>query len=393
MRCFFNNGSNVKNRLYQYKTTAMKIFVILITLLYAQAYAQTNPVNNLPMPNTGISGLYEVMLGSNNAQYHIKYFAQYGFTVVDSGSLTANQALTLYGVNSALKSYRLQNGEVDSHGLLRILAWDKPTGNGVGYSIPETIGSRMAVMKTNDIVRIADVYQMLRTVKWLGTEPFFDDPLRINANAQPDFFKRPVGVRENAIYGEWFTHVFFQRYGYQIPGYGTINSNAPLKTSEFTHHDFFIKVDSMEQLNYLQTALGLKMESKPTVDGDWLKGPKVVFMMPDGYSHWYQGIVSPNNICGKLKFFMPRAPKPDRSANQKPGELGITLHSFYVPKLAVLLPLLKQHKINHTSVLKNELGEDCIVFKGIEGNTWQIIEKNTIKNKPMTKVEFVWTND
>lgn len=350
----------------------------------------------MPMPNTGISGLYEVMVGTDKPAYTISYFQEFGFRIIDSAVFTKEQSLQLYGVPSVLKSYRMQNGEIDSHGLLRLLVWQQPLGPGVGYSEPETIGSRMAVMKTNDIIRIHDVYEVLRNQrqeKWLSTEPYFDDPLRINANKELDFFRRPVGVRENAIYGDWFTHVFFQRYGYTIPGYGTVNPAANLKTSEFTHHDFFIRIDSMGQLNYLQTVLGLKMERAPEVDGDWLKGARAVFLMPKGYSHWYVGFVSPNNICGKLKFFMPRGPKPDRQANQRPGEMGITMHSFYVADLAPLHRRVAEHKLSPTAISSNEFGERCFNFRGPEGNTWQIIEKKTTRHTPITKFQIEFTKD
>ena len=350
----------------------------------------------MPMPNTGISGVYEVMVGTDKPRELIRYFAEFGFRVVDSAMWEAPRAAALYGVRSGLKSYRLQNGDVDSHGLLRLLAWERPLGPGVGYTEPETVGSRMAVMMTADIGRLNDVYEMLRhqrQEKWLPTEPYFDDPLRINANQNLDFFKRPVGVRENAVYGDWFTHVFFQRYGYTIPGYGTINPEAPLKTSEFTHHDFFIRVDSMAQLNYLQTVLGLKMEKVPEIDGDWLKGPRAVFLMPPGYSHWYVGFVSPNNICGKLKFFMPRGMKPDRQSHQRPGELGITLHSFYVPDIGKVHGLASANGLKPTSVVQNEFGEECFNFRGPEGATWQILGAKQPKHAPVSKLELRLTRD
>jgi hypothetical protein len=349
------------------------------------------------IPNTGISGIYETMIATDKPAYHLKYFAEFGFVVKDSSTFTKEQALKLYGVSSALKSYRLQNGDIDAHGLIRLLVWEKPLGNGVGYTEPETIGSRMMVMKTKDIVRLTDIFKILRfekQEKWLPTEPLFDDPLRINKNGETDFFKRPVGVRENAVYGEYFTHVFFQRYGYEIPGYGTINANTNLQTSELTHHDWFIKVDSMQQLMYLQTALGLKAEKQPEIDGDWLKGAKAVFQMKDGYTHWYQGFVSPNDICGKLKFFMPRGPKPDNSAHQRIGELGITLHSFYTKKLEYVYLLIKRHGIKPSDILVNEFGERSFVFKGIEGASWQIIERLADpKNMPITKTEFIFTKN
>ena len=372
----------------------LHISLCLLPLFHTVSKAQENL--GLPLPNTGIGGVYEVMMGTDDAARMIRYFGEFGFTVTDSAVFTEAQALKLYRVPSALKSYRMQNGDIDSHGLLRLLVWQKPLGPGVGYTEPETVGSRMAVMKTDDIMRLYDVFQMLRTQrqeKWLPTEPYFDDPLGINANQGLDFFKRPVGVRENAVYGDFFTHVFFQRYGYTIPGYGTVNPKANLKTSEFTHHDFFIRIDSMGQLSYLQTVLGLRMEKKPEIDGDWLRGARAVFLMPQGYSHWYVGFVSPNNICGKLKFFMPRGAKPDRQANQRPGEMGITLHSFTVPDIASLHARVTAAKLNPTPVLPDEFGEPSFTFRGPEGTTWQIIEMKESKNKPVTKLQIVRTQD
>jgi hypothetical protein len=348
------------------------------------------------LPETGISGVYEVMLAVKDANFAIKYFNEYGFRVTDSTAISAAQAQQIYGVNSGLKTYRMQNGGIDSHGLLRIWVWEKSLGDGIGYCIPETIGSRMAVMKTSDIVRLHDIYSTLRDKKekWLPTEPVPDDLFGLNKPEKVNFFNRPVLVRENAVYGEFFTHVFFQRYGYEIPGYGTINPEAPLKTSELTHHDFFIKAESMEAINYLSNALGLKAEAEPEIDGDFQKGPKRVFIMENGYSHWYQGFVSPNNVCGKLKFFIPRGLKPDRSEHQRVGELGMTMHSFYTPKLEMVYDLVKKDtRLKATNIQKNELGERSFNFKDSAGVSWQIIEKFTTKNQPVTKLEFKFTNN
>jgi hypothetical protein len=368
-----------------------KIFSIFCSCLILSVAAQKDSI-----PNTGISGVYEVVVGTTDAAFTIRYFNEFGFTVIDSATLTKTQAQALYNVPSAATSYRLQNGSIDSHGLLRIIQWQELLGPGVGYTEPETVGQRMSVMLTKDIIRLEDVYKALRAQqqRWLPTIPVFDDPLRINKSNELDFFKRPVGVRENAVYGEFFNHVFFQRYGYSIPGYGTINEKSNLKTSEFTHHDFMIIVDSMQQLMYLQTALGLRAENKPTVDGDYLRGPKATFLMADGYSHFYQGFVSPNNICGKLKFFMAHnRNKPNAAAHQRLGEPGITMHSFYTPKLSFVHNLVSRHGLKPSNIQKNEFGEISFVFRGPEGATWQIIEKNSTTNKPITKLETIFTKD
>jgi hypothetical protein len=365
------------------------IIIFIIFLLSSMAAHTQN------LPDTGISGVYEVMVGGTEAQksYLIRYFGEFGFIVKDSANYTAAQASELYGVESKLQSFRLQNGAIDSHGLLRILIWDKPTGEGVGYVQPETIGQRMAVMKTNDIIRLVDIYKNERTngEKWLPIDPIFDDPLRIKANQKANFFDRPLGVRETAVYGDFFTHVFFQRYGYTIDGYGTITDKSPLQTSEFTHHDFMIKGDIDAITRYYSEALGMKPEQKEkSIDGDWLKGPKQVFQMPDGYSHDYRGFVSPNNICGKLKFFVPRAPKPDRSAHQRIGALGMTLHSFWTPKLQMVYDLIVKQNIKPSKIIKNEFAENSFVFIGPDGVAWQIIEKNNSQHKPIKKLEFTF---
>ncbi len=362
-----------KNPNFKSMKNGLPFFVLLLSFS-----TLSNAQNALP--ETGISGLYEVMVGVKDINYTLKYFGEYGFRVIDSAETSENDALKIYGVKSKLKSYRLQNGEVDAHGLLRIFVWEKPLGDGVGYTVPETLGSRMAVMLTSDIFRLNDIYKAARIngkERWLPTEPIADDLFGLDGKDKNTFFKRPVYVRESAVYGDFFTHVFFQRYGYDIPGYGVINQNAPLKTSEFTHHDFTIKAENMDCLRYLSEGLGMKPEKEPEIDGDWLKGPKQVFVMPDGTSHIYQGFVSPNDICGKLKFFIPQQPKPDRTEHQRIGELGITLHSFYTPKLKMVYDNLMKLGIKPREIQKNEFGENSFVFKGPDGVSWQIIEKLT----------------
>ncbi|MFS4467195.1 hypothetical protein [Maribacter sp. 2210JD10-5] len=354
--------------------------------------AEENIPNN-KLPDTGISGVYEVMLGTDDADYAKKYFAEFGFKTIEIQSISAKEAKQIYGVDSKLNSYRLQNGKIDSHGLLRILEWEKPLGNGIGYAPVETIGSRIAVMRTHDIFRLYDIYETARETgkeHWLAMEPIADDLFGLNTG-EKSFFQRPVLVRENAVYGAFFNHIFFQRYGYVIPGYGTIAEGTPLKTSEFTHHDFIIDAEDMSQMSYLSTALGLMAEEDPKLDGDWLKGPKRVFQMEPGFSHVYQGFVSPNNICGKLKFFIPNGIKPNASQKQRVGEKGITLHSFYTPKLDFVHDLVLKHTyLDASKIQKNEFGERSFNFKDTAGVSWQILEKNKEPiSSPKTELNFV----
>jgi uncharacterized glyoxalase superfamily protein PhnB len=353
------------------------------------------PARSAELPDTGVSGVYEVMVGTNDGDELIRYFAEFGFTVVGDRSLDADRTNALYGVDSALRSIRMQNGPIDSHGLIRILEWEIPRGDGVGYGPPETIGQRMLVMRTQDVFRLNDVFSDLRSSgnPVLVIPPVYDD-LYGMTEGTPGFFQRRVGVREMAVYQNTANHVFFQRYGYQIPGYGTIGDHSPLRTSEITHHDFVIKGDIDEVTAYYSQVLGFKPEAEEAViDGDWQAGPKAVFGMVPGSSHWYRGFVSPNNICGKLKFFVPLVPRPDRSDAQRPGEMGITLHSVTVPDLAMVHDLAVENGLEMTSVQENEFGESSFVIRGPDGSSWQVIERGETQNTPVTEFKLVPVNN
>lgn len=347
---------------------------------------------NKDVPDTGISGVYEICYGTDDPNFAIKYFAEFGFQVVEEAQFSNEQAAELYGHLSTLKSIRLQNGKIDSHGLIRLLVWETLKHDLGTMSPPRAIGQRLAVMKTNDIFRLQDVFTVDRHAgqQWAITEPIADDLFDLDGGKK-DLFNRPIIVRENAVYGSFFNHIFFQRYGYHIEGYGTIDLDTRLQTSEFTHHDFFIKGTSLDQIAYLSTALGLHQEAEPAIDGEWQKGPKAVFKLQAGEGHWYQGFVSPNNICGKLKMFIPTNTVEDRSSIQEVGARGITLHTFYTKKLEMVHSLVMEHDLNPTSILKNEFNEQSFTFTCPAGCSWQIIKKQNIVHKPVTELKFELT--
>ena len=389
------NGDAVCRGKFDRRKMRPLIPITLSLLLPAPLLSAAADAASSGLPDTGISGVYEVMVGTDDAAAQLRYFAEFGFTVKEKAALSAEQAEKIYGVKSALRSYRLQNGAIDSHGLLRVLEWQKPLGPGVGYAPPETVGQRLAVMRTRDIFRLHDVFSDLRDKAgepWFSTPPVFDDLYNLD-KGEPSIRQRRVGVRENAVYGQDFNHVFFQRYGYTIPGYGAINPAAPLQTSEFTHHDFIVHGDLAEITAHYATVLGLKPENDPVIDGDWQKGPRRVFQMPPGASHWYRGFVSPNNICGKLKFFSAVDPgmARDRGARQRIGEKGITLHSLFTPKLDYVRELAEQHGLRPSPLRSNEFGEASFLFTGPDGASWQILAAPETQNRPRTvfKLETV----
>ena len=370
-------------------TRVLILGVFLVIAWASRAMTET-------LPDTGVSGVYEVMIGTDDGDTLIKYLAQFGFRQIDKGQIGREKAQALYGVNSALTSYRMQNGDIDSHGLIRILVWESLLGEGVGYAQPETVGQRMMVMRTQDVFRIHDVFTDARKAgqKWLATEPVYAD-LYAMTEGKPDVLNRRTGVREMAVYGELFNLVLFQRYGYVIKGYGSITADSPLQTSEITHNDFILagstKEDMHRQTDYYRDVFGLKPEGPVVRDGDWQDGPKVVFNMAAGSSHYYRGFVSPNDISGKLKFFVNPDQRPDRSAEQKPGFGGITLHSLFADKPELIKRLATEQGITTTAVQNNEFGESSFVLSGPDGSSWQILPKPALKNLPVTELTFATT--
>lgn len=112
------------------------IALLTLTLLFIVPPASARP-------DTGISGVYEVVVGTGDAAPLVEYFQQFGFSEVTRGKLSAARAQDLYGVDSAAVSIRMRNGDIDAHGLLRIVEWESGLGAGVGIAPAETVGQRM----------------------------------------------------------------------------------------------------------------------------------------------------------------------------------------------------------------------------------------------------------
>ncbi|MBP6185267.1 MAG: hypothetical protein KA479_10025 [Saprospiraceae bacterium] len=336
---------------------------------------------------TGLSGVYEAVIGVEDLDYAMRYYGDLGFRLTGTGYLNKLAAEALYGVPSGVRSYRLQNGNMDSHGLIRLMVWDKPLGAGIGYSEPGTIGTRMMGMVTTDIYRLYDIYSGARKSgeAWMVAGPIKQDLL--GDDGPRDFFERPVVTRELAVYGKEWNHLFYQRYGYTVPGYGNIHVATKLATSEVTHHDFFIRVDSMAQLSYLEKILELEADGDPSLNGDWMEGPAVLYHLKPGDTYWFQSFQSTNNVCGKLRFFALLGGKPDRSAKQRLGYSGITAHTFFTPYLDKVWKAVAEANLRPTPIMPNEFAERCFVFRGPEGATWQIIER---KKAPLNEAIFYY---
>ena len=113
--------------------------------------------------------------------------------------------------------------------------------------------------------------------------------------------------------------------------------------------------------------------------------------MAAGRSHWYRGFVSPNDVSGKLKFFSLEGlhVADDRSARQRPGELGITLHSLWTPRLRQVHDLALAAGLRPGPGATQRVRRESFLVRGPDGATWQLIERERSVWTPVTQFELV----
>jgi len=83
----------------------------------------------------------------------------------------------------------------------------------------------------------------------------------------------------------------------------------------------------------------------------------------------------------------------DRSERQRPGELGITLHSLWTPRLEQVHGLAEAAGMDVGAVQRNEFDELSFLVRGPDGATWQIIQREQSLWRPVTQFELVDVNN
>lgn len=322
-----------------------------------------------------ISGIYENCVATTDVAAALRYWGEFGYRPVAEGALGADAAGALYGHASGLRSVRLQNGDVSTHGLLRLFVWDTLRDEGLGRVPPLTVGGRWFIHNCADIWLIKDTFDDL--VHW--GEPYtvstpsraqmrFPDP----ANLQPSIVNRRVGVRELMVLGEEVRQAFFQRYGYVREGYGTINPSAPLKTSEATHSSFIIADDSHGR--FYVDVLGMQVTNPLHESSGRNPGNAETLMIDPDQTFTLQGFMAPGTTCGMFQFYMPRWRTPDLSASSRPGSRGLTLSTFRVDDIAAYHARVQASAATAvTPIVANEFGERSFSFIAPDGVFWTIL--------------------
>ncbi len=338
-------------------------------------------------PNSdSIQGIYENVIGASNREVTLRYWAELGYQPVQEGRLSAEQARALYSVDSALGSVRLQNGAVNTHGLVRLMLWEKPPVPGLGLVRPLTVGGRWLTARTSDIMRLRDAYMdaVTQGEEWVVSE-LIRNIIR-EGKEGAGFYERFVGVREMMVLGQETRQVYFQRYGYDVPGYGTIADTSPLGVSESTHMG--IVVPDLSQLDFYSEVLGLKLENRhevlpaqPDTRPDVTMSGNTAAIHPlmrrEGETYSFVTFVTPRANVGRMYVVAPQDKQPDMRDHSRPGVTGLCLSTYLVSNLEEYRVRISASTATAvTPINANEFGEPSFSFTAPDGTAWALVGKS-----------------
>jgi catechol 2,3-dioxygenase-like lactoylglutathione lyase family enzyme len=322
-----------------------------------------------------ISGLYENIIATRDMAAALNHWAQFGYRPVQEGTLEAAQAKALYGHESPLRAVRLQNGAVDTHGLLRLWEWGSLRDAGLGQADPLTAGGRWFIHNCADIFLLKDTYDDMAAAgdRYRVSNPDraqfqpFDHP-RVTIDTRKNY------VRELMVLGDEIRQAFFQRYNYNRPGYGTINLQAPLRTSEHTHSSYIVADDSERSISFYVEALGMRNSNAHHHSHGAKPGNAETLMMRPEQEFMQWGYMAPGTICGMFQFYKPLWEGPNLQEQSRPGSRGLCLSTFRVDDVGGYRAKVVANEATRVSaVWPNEFGEQACTFVAPDGTSFGLV--------------------
>lgn len=337
------------------------------------------------METPSISGLYELVIGTTAQDEAdlIQYWQQFGFTVGQSGTLSAIKAHELYGVNSNLRSLRFHN-QVTDRSLLRLMVWENPINEGLGLTPLKAVGSRWGTSLSLNVFNIANHAEDAVAA---GLPVYYVLPQR-NLINRPDPFQPFLSanpcVHEMVLIQPLTRQVLFERHDYTHPNSGIINPDSHFKSSEFVHVGLIVDCDH-EKLNFYDQVLGLHrtvdnseskyeeascriLELKGSENGERMF--KYCFTAPLTSSTNQHQIRSGNLTV--LRFEGSLINKLNYS---RPGSLGVCLYTMKVMDIESYhqrVSISKAKKV--TQIQENEFAQKSFSFVAPDGYFWTLLE-------------------
>ena len=357
-----------------------RVHVHVLLLIFATLSASGQTAED-----PAISGVYELAIGATDPIPVIEYLQQFGYRVGRSGELSAEEAETLYGVRSALRSVRLRHQDAD-HGLYRLMIWDEPTNDGLGLAHMKVLGGRWGAAVTRDVYEILNHAE---DAAKLGRPVYFVEPQRQviyggGEDSRP-FLDPALCVREMLLVRPSTRQILFQRYDYELPLYGRIAEDSALRTSQVTHAGLITQGDP-EALDFYDQVLGLLRARHGHVSDDSDLASKHIFELEPGQKYMSTDFDDPRSDpsdlskvrSGRLKIirFIDGPPLEDLRDHSQPGSLGLSLYTYRVRDIEDY-----HRRVGASSatgvreISANEFGERSFAFVAPDGYTFALVER------------------
>lgn len=331
-----------------------------------------------------IEGIYEACIGVRDPILQIQYWEQFGYRIGQVGELSKPAVNQLYGVDSALRSIRLYHGDAD-HGLIRLMVWDTPTNEGLKMSSMKVKGNRWTTTLTADVLNILNqVEQAVAAGNLIEyTYPSWEIIYNKERKARP-FIDPAIGVREMMLLQSLTRQVLFQRFGYTMLNYGTINNSAAFKTSQITHVGMVIQDDSKETLKFYEDILGLlrvRDDVETTYDS---KAGREIFDLQPQEKFIVTAFDDPRSSKTNLqaarsgRLYIIRFPESMQLENSfelsQPGCLGMSLYTYRVSPIEEYFNRIEASGVQKfTEISLNEFGEQSFSFVAPDGYFWTLV--------------------
>ncbi|MGP1353869.1 MAG: VOC family protein [Parasphingopyxis sp.] len=314
----------------------------------------------------------------------VRYWEMFGYRMGWTGELSVTQAQSLYGVESAARSVRMRHQDSD-HGLLRLLAWEAPTGPGLGMTPFRARGSRWSA---------AEVAQIARP---FAHAKYHDGPIIVHAPdavAAPQPYREPfdgqIGVAfEMALVQPLARQVLFERADFPSPLYGRINAGSLFQASQFTHSCIMTQDVPHEAFEFYDHILGLKRSGDFDLGYDEIgsSGKDIFELEPGEGFHMirFDDARSGDGVAkrsGRLILFNFKAESAlvDKRDDALWGALGHTGYSWRVGDVEAVHGEADRAGCTELSdVLANEFGERSFTCRAPDGNQWCFVDARDVR--------------
>ena len=282
-----------------------------------------------------------------------------------------------------LKSVRLGHGEADS-GLIRLMHWDQPLGNGLGLAPLRATGCRWSVQRTEDLMRLWNHVEILvaRGATLATTGPEINARTTGNA-ATSKPLKEPFPASRNLqLFQPYYQQVVMQRFHIDVSAYGTIDPDCLFRTTELCH--MAIVTRDRTTANFYEHVLGFRKGSEQTIGHNPDSVATRMFELQPGeelteinYENPCSGEASDEIRAGRLRVFYLNSSEPeeDLRAQAQFGQLGYCGYTALVHDITHAHEVMGDLATPPTLVQYNEFDEDSFAFTAPDGYAWALVNR------------------